>query len=240
MIKALQFITRTRYYDKHYLIQFSIFRLVDGVSDRFSSPATNEKMALAKENIELVSGEDVKESVVTADMFHNIFKCLRCEQTFENEQQLHTCDPLPLNINKQKKLKRVFKCSLCDKHYHFPSLAMLHMKRHQKYMDSKVVNACSVCGSKFQTPKALKDHCKQEHNIVQYQCNICDKLFKQSRNLQYHVMSHSGDKPFQCELCLHKFTRADHLARHRKDNCNQIEFECDLCGKIYNTKRGAV
>lgn len=196
-------------------------------------------MALAKENIELISGEDIKETLDT-NMFHNIFKCLRCEQTFENESQLHKCNPLPLNVNKQKKLKRVFKCSLCDKHYHFPSLAMLHLKRHQKYMNSKVVNACKICNSKFPSAKTLKDHCKQEHNIIQYQCHICDKLFKQSRNLQYHIMGHSGDKPFQCELCLHKFTRADHLARHRRDNCDQMEFECDLCGKIYNTKRGTV
>jgi len=196
-------------------------------------------MVLAKENIELISGENAKESL-DMEMFNIVFKCLRCEKTFENEYQPHECNPLPLNVNKQKKLKRVFKCSLCDKHYHFPSLAMLHLERHKKYMDNKVVNICNVCNSEFQTAKALKDHCEQKHNIIQYQCNICDKLFKQSRNLQYHIMSHLGDKPFQCNLCLRKFSRADHLARHQRDNCDQIEFECDLCGKIYNTKRGTV
>lgn len=215
--------------------------MIDEINDNCKLSTSYEETLLAKENIELISCENVKDdSLDTAFMFRNIFKCLRCELTFENEHQQHNCVALPLNINKQKKLKRVFKCSLCDKHYLFPSLAMLHLKRHQKYLDSKVVNTCNVCDSKFQSAKELKNHCEQEHKIVQYQCNICDKLFKQARNLQYHIMGHSGDKPFQCELCGHKFTRADHLARHRRDNCDQMEFECDLCGKIYNTKRGTV
>lgn len=218
-----------------------VFRLIDEIKDQSSSPMSFEEKALAEENIELISTDDVKEEPLdTYDIFSNIFKCLRCELTFENEYESHSCIPLPLNVNKQKKLKRVFKCSLCDKHYLFPSLAMLHLKRHKKYLVSKVVNVCNICESKFQTAKELKDHCQQKHNIIQYQCNICDKLFKQARNLQYHIMGHSGDKPFQCKLCGHKFTRADHLARHRRDNCDQMEFECDLCGKIYNTKRGIV
>lgn len=211
---------------------------MDGV--RSISPISyDEEKILAQENIELISGENIKEDTVDDNfMFNNIFKCLRCELTFENEHQVHHCIPLPLNVNKQKKLKRVFKCMLCDKHYLFPSLAMLHLKRHQKCMDSKVVNSCNICNSKFQSAKEFKVHCELEHKIIQHQCHICDKLFKQARNLQYHIMSHSGEKPFQCELCAHKFTRADHLARHRRDNCDQMEFECDLCGNIYNTKRG--
>lgn len=212
---------------------------MNGIRVRSTSPMSYEQKTLAKENIELISADDIKEkSMDTNSMFRNIFKCLRCELTFENEHELHECKPLPLHINKQKKLKRVFQCSLCEKHYLFPSLAMLHLKRHQKYMDSKILNICDICNYKFQTVKELKDHCVKEHNIIQYQCDICDKLFKQARNLQYHMMGHSGNKPFQCELCGHKFTRADHLARHRRDNCDQMEFECDLCGKIYNTKRG--
>lgn len=209
------------------------------IIDKPPSPALYEEKVLVKENIKVISvNDEVENSLDNKLMFQNIFKCLRCELTFENEHELHDCKPLPLNINKQKKLKRVFKCSLCDKHYLFPSLAMLHLKRHKKYMDSKVVNVCDTCDSKFKTSKELKDHYEQMHNIIQHQCNICDKLFKQARNLQYHIMGHSGNKPFKCELCGHTFTRADHFARHRKDNCDQMEFECDLCGKIYNTKRG--
>lgn len=211
------------------------------IESSVSSSISYEDKILADENIELISIEGIdKESLDSNYMFRNIFKCLRCELTFEKEIPFHDCIPLPLNVNKQKKLKRVFKCSLCEKHYNFPSLAMLHLKRHQKYTDRKLVNICDICDVKFQTAKELKDHNEQKHNIIQYQCNICDKLFRQSRNLQYHMMSHSGDKPFQCELCGHKFTRADHLARHRRDDCDQMEFECDLCGKIYNTKRGIV
>lgn len=214
--------------------------MTDKVSDDCASSTSYEEILLAKENIELITTKTNEDDFLDnmTFMFHNIFKCLRCELTFENEHQSHNCIALPLNVNKQKKLKRVFKCYLCDKHYLFPSLAMLHLKRHQKYTDSKMANACNVCNSKFQSAKELKDHCEREHKIKQYQCNICNKLFKQARNLQYHIMGHSGDKPFQCELCGHKFTRADHLARHRRDNCEQMEFECDLCGKIYNTKRG--
>lgn len=211
---------------------------MDGDSDKYLSTISYEKKILAKENIELISGKDVKDFLDKNLIFRNIFKCLRCELTFENEHQSHNCIALPLNINKQKKLKRVFKCSLCDKHYLFPSLAMLHLKRHQKCFENKVKNICDICNAKFESTKELKDHFEVKHNIIQFQCNICDKLFKQARNLQYHMMSHSGDKPYQCELCGHKFTRADHLVRHRRDNCDQMEFECDLCGKIYNTKRG--
>lgn len=212
---------------------------MDVIIDRSPSPMSYEEKILAKENIKLISVDDAAEDTLDNNlMFRNIFKCLRCDQTFENDHESHNCIPLPLNINKQKKLKRVFKCSLCDKHYLFPSLAMLHLKRHQKYLDSKLVNVCNTCDSKFQTAKELKEHYQQKHNITQHQCHICDKLFKQARNLQYHVMGHSGNKPFQCELCGHKFARADHFARHRRDNCDQMEFECDLCGKIYNTKRG--
>jgi len=219
--------------------------MMDEVNEMPASPTSYEEIILTKENIELISAENIKDEscleVLDTDfMFCKIFKCLRCGLTFENEHQLHNCIPLPLNINKQIKLKRVFKCSLCDKHYPFPSLAIQHLKSHQKLMDSTIVNMCNVCNSTYQTPKDLKDHCEKVHNIIQYQCNICEKLFKQARNLQYHKLSHSGTKPYQCELCGHKFTRPDHLNRHSRDHCDQIEFECDLCGKIYNTKRGIV
>lgn len=209
-----------------------------------ASSTFSEEKVLAKENIKLIITDDDNIKLEFLDdifmFFDNIFKCLRCELTFENGNELHNCMPLPINANKQKKLKRVFKCILCDKHYLFPSLATLHIKRHEKYMDVKVVIKCYVCDSKFLTTKELKDHSKQEHNIIQYLCHICHKIFKQSRNLQNHIMTHSGNRPFQCELCGHKFSRNDHLVRHRKNSCDQLEFECDLCGKIYRTKRGSV
>ncbi|VVC42373.1 Zinc finger C2H2-type,Zinc finger, RING/FYVE/PHD-type [Cinara cedri] len=218
------------------------YRIMEVLGDEIELLTSFEERILAKENIELIIADDndVQQEFLDNNsmVFRNIYKCLRCELTFENENQLHNCVPLPLNVNKQKKLKRVFKCTLCDKHYLFPSLATLHLKRHEKYMHSKLVNNCYICNSKFQTAKELKDHFEHVHNIIQYQCNICDKLFKQPRNLQYHIMSHSGYKPYKCELCGHKFTRGDHLARHQRDNCDQMEFECDLCEKIYNTKRG--
>lgn len=199
-----------------------------------------EDKILADENIQLITEEIDKDTLDRCCLFDNMYKCLRCELTFESDTQAHNCIPFPLNVNKQTKLKRVFKCILCDKNYNFPSLAIQHMKRHQKYVHRKLFNKCEVCVVQFETAKELKDHNLEQHRITLHQCKICDKLFKQARNLQYHMMSHSGEKPFQCELCGHKFTRADHLARHRRDDCNQMEFECDLCGNVYNTKRGTL
>lgn len=208
------------------------------------SSTTSEEKVLPKENTKLIAADEDNIKLAFLDdtfmFFDNIFKCLRCELTFKSQNELHNCTPLPMNMNKQKKLKRVFQCTLCNKHYLFPSLATLHIKRHEKYMNVKVVIKCYVCDSKFLTTKELKDHSEKEHNIIQYLCIICNKLFKHSRNLQNHIFTHSGDKPYQCELCGNKFSRADHLTRHRKNNCDQLEFECDLCGKIYKTKRGSV
>ena len=96
-----------------------------------------------------------------------------------------------------EKIKKIYKCSLCDKR--FPGNVKL--TRHSRSHTGLKPFSCEKCGKKFSQFSHVKRHNQNIHmKIKRYKCQECNKQFSQFNNLKLHKKIHQ--RPiYLCKIC---------------------------------------
>ncbi|XP_037301344.1 zinc finger protein 721-like [Manduca sexta] len=127
-----------------------------------------------------------------------------------------------------RRMKRDFKCSLCNLQLSNRLRYDRHMQRHNgcRFM-------CEGCAKAFPTKCELNVHQVATHGIGPYlQCNHCS--FKAARKITLieHIRLHTGERPYTCEKCGLTFRRKalyrNHLVYH-----SEKTFQCSHCPKKF-------
>jgi len=107
-----------------------------------------------------------------------------------------------------------FKCTECDKVFHWRSKLKVHfldkhLKRELKCPDEK-------CQKVFYTRNVLNAHVKGVHGKTKEHCSLCDKSFSHKGDLQQHIKGVHEGKKSHCSVCGKDFVRNADKNRHER------------------------
>uniref|UniRef100_A0A6M2DIN6 Putative c2h2-type zn-finger protein n=1 Tax=Xenopsylla cheopis TaxID=163159 RepID=A0A6M2DIN6_XENCH len=132
-----------------------------------------------------------------------------------------------------KKVKKRFKCAICNRQYKHKFTYNRHVKLHSGISNFK----CETCGQLFAQKSHLDRHVVVHSGIKNFKCEICEKSFWDKCDLvKHHIQVHSNIKKLICEFCSKSFTCKSHLERHIKTHTGVKDFECDICNKLFIRK----
>lgn len=95
---------------------------------------------------------------------------------------------------------------------------------------------CSVCGSRFNQYKYLKNHMRLHTNGRSLSCSVCKKTFLWKTVLDAHMRIHTGEKPYSCSVCGARFTHGSNLASHRKTHSGVKPHTCSVCSASFSRR----
>jgi len=158
------------------------------------------------------------------------FSCDQCGQSFSRRQnlQIHRARVHP-DFEKPK-----YGCEVCKKHFLYPKLLAIHMKKHEE-------NECDICHKKFQKWTAFRTHIAREHPR-KFKCSVCFQKFKSNVALKLHESTvHSGERSvFLCtyENCEREYLFEKNLKCHIKVDHEGQRFSCpvDGCNSVFKAK----
>ena len=173
-----------------------------------------------------------------------IFKCVKCPETFIHSFLLNTHMRQVHRRDEQKKV-----CSFCGK-----TLAdAQNLKKHEKYSCLSNPNTanlqlskCHVC---HRDVKMLQEHIRRFHQDElgipiekKHGCEKCGKLFSSAAKLKEHMPTHYDkdfkDPRFQCPIC-HKFLKQANSFKKHMVNSHDQGHACDVDGcdkKFYSAE----
>ena len=135
-------------------------------------------------------------------------------------------------------------CSVCHRHFPYPSTLKLHLQSHrclhlprfacprcpvtfsrasglqvhQRLHTGERPFACAACPRAFAAKSNLTAHQTRVHSLERpFPCRQCSKTFRYLKGLRVHeAMVHRGGRPFGCSRCEEKFDRVSKLKVHQR------------------------
>uniref|UniRef100_A0A3Q2PKS6 C2H2-type domain-containing protein n=1 Tax=Fundulus heteroclitus TaxID=8078 RepID=A0A3Q2PKS6_FUNHE len=118
-------------------------------------------------------------------------------------------------------------CKVCGVWYQNYGCLMNHTLIHINDPQS----VCGVCGEKFESVEALKEHLGSHQNI--HNCSHCGKSFVSITRFNSHVAKHTGKGLFKCDICNKTFSNKSALNYHRWVHVENKPHTCDICQQTF-------
>ncbi|KAL5013297.1 hypothetical protein ScPMuIL_007567 [Solemya velum] len=153
-------------------------------------------------------------------------QCPKCDKLFYTEDNMRR----HLKLHSQD---RPFVCPKCSKTFKTRASMRGHIIVHDPTRPFK----CGIdeCGKDFRTPKLLKNHQEEFHNLStkRFHCSAdgCNFSFFKRSHLERHEITHTGERKFVCPWvdCHRPFRHRDNLKVHMRQHTNEKPVKCDLC-----------
>ncbi|XP_061916155.1 zinc finger protein 664-like [Entelurus aequoreus] len=163
------------------------------------------------------------------------------------------------NIRKRRG-EKTFRCSSCDKAFHYKSDLVNHMRihtgekpftcvvcgeqfAHKSNMKRHAINhtdekpfICSVCGKRFYNQLTMESHRRSHTGERPFSCSVCNKTFSQNATVVKHMRTHTGEKPYGCSFCSKAFSQKTNMVSHMRIHTGEKPYSCLMCGKSFSNK----
>ena len=130
---------------------------------------------------------------------YNYFKCLLCNQSF-NDELIFISHSRQCSSNYKQTLKK--------------------SKNKKTKITTKKKFACNKCSKSFQQVNALIIHIRVHTGDKPFKCDYCPKSFRQNCHLIRHKRLHTGEKPYKCDYCSKRFSSSTRKNRHHRKQHN--------------------
>uniref|UniRef100_A0A3Q0S5F0 Zinc finger protein 407 n=1 Tax=Amphilophus citrinellus TaxID=61819 RepID=A0A3Q0S5F0_AMPCI len=152
------------------------------------------------------------------------FKCVKCTDRFESEQDLF----YHIKEKHEELLREVNKYVLED------------TEQINREREENQGNVCKYCGKvcKSSNSMAFLAHIRT-HTSKPFMCKLCNFATAQLGDARNHVKRHLGMREYKCDICW-AFVMKKHLSTHLlgKHGVGQRKekFECELCDRSFSEK----
>ncbi|KAM7352487.1 uncharacterized protein ACRADG_004981 [Cochliomyia hominivorax] len=156
-------------------------------------------------------------------VFHNLYKCPQCKESFSSLQQLDRHLRQTLSCSNV-----TFQCPECLKTYkHLKTL--LNHKHVQNDKELEILKeilpkplkaenqkdyVCNICGLRIKDQILLKQHEERHQNLYQNQCLECQQCFASKTALKIHTRTHATNEQYKCNYCFKLFKTETNCRRH--------------------------
>ena len=131
----------------------------------------------------------------------------------------------------KQKVKRPFRCGLCDKSFTEQDNLMKHMMTHTGQKPYK----CEYCSSRFTTRYDCMKHVRVHTGEKPYHCKQCGKAFARKENFTVHQKLHDSKMEHVCRICNKAFAVKAYLKVHLRRHSAVKKYKCDQCNKAFTT-----
>ncbi|XP_068180175.1 zinc finger protein 407 [Antennarius striatus] len=155
------------------------------------------------------------------------FKCVKCTDRFESEQDLF----IHIKEKHEELLREVNKYVLED------------TEQINREREENQGSVCKYCGKvcKSSNSMAFLAHIRTHTGSKPFTCKICNFATAQLGDARNHVKRHLGMREYKCDICGWAFVMKKHLSthllgKHGIGQRKERKFECDLCERSFSEK----
>ena len=137
--------------------------------------------------------------------------------------------PTSRKITKPAKVKRIYKCNICQEILHDIRALNRHIKN--KHSDKEIFtctrpsekNPKILCKVTFDRKDNLTRHEKRVHEKIKpFACQYeqCELSFPDDFSLQRHIVAIHEEKKYECSICDKSYSQKGHLSDHMRKEHN--------------------
>ncbi|KAF7659433.1 hypothetical protein LDENG_00297940 [Lucifuga dentata] len=155
------------------------------------------------------------------------FKCVKCTDRFETEQDLF----VHIKEKHEELLREVNKYVLED------------TEQINREREENQGSVCKYCGKvcKSSNSMGFLAHIRTHTGSKPFKCKICNFATAQLGDARNHVKRHLGMREYKCDICGWAFVMKKHLSthllgKHGVGQRKERKFECELCDRSFSEK----